>query len=179
MYRLLLVDDESDIREGLQEVVDFASHGFEVVGEAANGLEAAQACERLQPDLVVTDIRMPLMDGLTMCRQVQKKLPTTRFIILSGYDDFEYAQQAIRMNCLGYLLKPISSTEFRDMLDQARGKLDEEFAQRRDMTRLKAHFRNSLPYLREMLLSSILSGAIEKEAALQAAGRYELPLHAQ
>lgn len=179
MYRLLLVDDESDIREGLQEVVDFASHGFEVVGEAANGLEAAQACERLQPDLVVTDIRMPLMDGLTMCRQVQKKLPTTRFIILSGYDDFEYAQQAIRMNCLGYLLKPISSTEFRDMLDQARGKLDEEFAQRRDMTRLKAHFRTSLPYLREMLLSSILSGAIEKEAALQAAGRYELPLHAQ
>jgi two-component system response regulator YesN len=110
VYRLLLVDDESDIREGLQEVVDFSSHGFEVVGEAANGLEAAQACERLQPDLVVTDIRMPLMDGLTMCRQVQKKLPTTRFIILSGYDDFEYAQQAIRMNCLGYLLKPISST---------------------------------------------------------------------
>ena len=69
MYRLLLVDDESDIREGLQEVVDFASYGFEVVGESTNGLEAVQACERLEPDLVVTDIRMPLMDGLTMCRR--------------------------------------------------------------------------------------------------------------
>ena len=84
MYRLLLVDDESDIREGLQEVVDFASYGFEVVGESTNGLEAVQACERLEPDLVVTDIRMPFMDGLTMCRRVQKMLPTTRFKPAAG-----------------------------------------------------------------------------------------------
>ena len=179
MYRLLLVDDESEIREGLQEVVDFASYGFEVVGEAANGLEALQACERLAPDLVVTDIRMPLMDGLTMCQRVQKALPTTRFMILSGYDDFEYARQAIRMNCLGYLLKPISSTEFREMLAQARVKLDEEFAQRRDLNRLREHFRTSLPYLREMLLSSLLSGAVSAQEALQAAGRYGLPLEAE
>lgn len=179
VYRLLLVDDESDIREGLQEVVDFAAHGFEVVGEATNGLEALQACERLEPDLVVTDIRMPLMDGLTMCRRVQKALPTTRFVILSGYDDFEYARQAISMNCLGYLLKPISSSEFRDMLSQAKEKLDEEFAQRRDMTRLREHFRTSLPYLREMLLSSLLSGAIGAEEARKTAARYEMPLEAR
>lgn len=179
MYRLLLVDDENDIREGLQEVIDFSSYGFEVVGEATNGLEAVQACERLEPNLVVTDIRMPLMDGLTMCRRVQKMLPTTRFIILSGYDDFEYARQAISMNCLGYLLKPISSVEFREMLEKARARLDEEFAQRRDMDRLREHFRTSLPYLREMLLSSLLTGAIGVEEAQQAARRYELPLSAQ
>jgi two-component system response regulator YesN len=166
MYRLLLVDDESDIREGLQEVVDFASYGFEVVGESTNGLEAVQACERLEPDLVVTDIRMPLMDGLTMCRRVQKMLPTTRFIILSGYDDFEYARQAVSLNCLGYLLKPISSVEFREMLEKARARLDEEFSQRRDLSRLREHFRTSLPYLREMLLSSLLSGAIGVKEAL-------------
>ena len=179
MYRLLLVDDESDIREGLQEVVDFASYGFEVVGESTNGLEAVQACERLEPDLVVTDIRMPLMDGLTMCRRVQKMLPTIRFIILSGYDDFEYARQAVSLNCLGYLLKPISSVEFREMLEKARARLDEEFSQRRDLSRLREHFRTSLPYLREMLLSSLLSGAIGVEEALQTAQRYELPLAAQ
>ncbi|MEG2315296.1 MAG: response regulator, partial [Clostridia bacterium] len=128
MYKLLLVDDESDIREGLQEVIDFQSLGFVVVGEAANGLEAVQECERLQPDLVITDIRMPLVDGLSMCRQVQKLLPAIRFIILSGYDDFEYARQAISIHCLGYLLKPISSAEFRDMLADTKKRLDDEFA---------------------------------------------------
>lgn len=179
MYKLLLVDDESDIREGLQEVIDFESYGFTVAGEAANGLEAVQACEQLKPDLVLTDIRMPLMDGLTMCRRVLHTLPTTRFIILSGYDDFEYARQAITMNCLGYLLKPISSDEFREVLASAREKLDEEFSYRRDLTRLRDHFRTSLPFLRETLLVSLLSGGITGKEALASARRYDLPLTAE
>jgi two-component system response regulator YesN len=178
MYKLLLVDDESDIRDGLREVIRFEDHGFTVVGEAANGLEALQAAQKLRPDLIITDIRMPLMDGLTLCRRVQKELPTTRFIILSGYDDFEYARQAIAINCLGYLLKPISSSEFRDMLQEAKTKLDEEFAQRRNLTRLKEHFRTSLPRLREDLLSSLLSGGLGEDEALVHAQRYELPLYA-
>lgn len=178
MYKLVLVDDESDIREGLQEVVDFPKYGFAVAGEAANGLEAVQVCERVKPDLVITDIRMPLMDGLAMLRQVKKLLPTARFIILSGYDDFEYARQAIAVSCLGYLLKPISSPEFIEMLLDAKKKLDEEFDQRRDLTRLRQHFRSSLPLLRENLLSALVSGGMTGEAALETAQRYEMPLTA-
>lgn len=178
MYKLMLVDDESEIREGLQEVVDFEKYGFTVVGEAANGLEALNSCERLAPDLIITDIRMPLMDGLTMCKRIHAVLPTARFIILSGYDDFDYAREAISINCLGYLLKPISAAEFVEMLGDARQKLDEEFAQRQDMTRLREHFRSSLPLLREMLLASLLSGGITGEEALAAARKYEMNLSA-
>ncbi|MEG0996679.1 MAG: AraC family transcriptional regulator, partial [Clostridia bacterium] len=145
----------------------------------ANGLEAVQECERLQPDLVITDIRMPLVDGLSMCRQVQKLLPAIRFIILSGYDDFEYARQAISIHCLGYLLKPISSAEFRDMLADTKKRLDDEFAQRRDLGLLQAHFRNSLPLLRETLLASLLTGGTTPEEAVETARRYGLALDAR
>ena len=100
MYKLLLADDESDIREGLMEVVDFEKYGFAVVGQAANGLEALQLCEKEKPDLIISDIRMPLMDGLTMLEKAREALPTARFIILSGYDDFEFARQAMALNCL-------------------------------------------------------------------------------
>ena len=113
MYKLLLVDDESEIREGLMEVIHFEEHGFTVVGQAENGLEALRLCEEQEPDLIVSDIRMPLMDGLTMLAEAQKLLPTVRSIILSGYDEFEFARQAVALHCLGYLLKPIFGTSGR------------------------------------------------------------------
>lgn len=178
MYKLMLVDDESDIREGLQEVIHFEELGFEVVGEAANGLEAIPLCEKLEPDLIVTDIRMPLMDGLTMCRKIQKALPTAHFVILSGYDDFEYARQAIEFKAIGYILKPISSVEFTEMLQNAREKLDEEYALRRDFIRLRQHFQASLPLLRSALLSGLLSGGVSPSTAVEDAKRYDLSITA-
>lgn len=179
MYKLMLVDDESDIREGLQEVIDFEKYGFTVVGEAANGLEALQVAEQMQPDLIISDIRMPLMDGLTMLRRAQQILPTVRCIILSGYDEFEYARQAMQFNCLGYLLKPISSTEFIEMLKEARAKLDKEFDARRNLTRLKQHFADSLPQLRESLLSGLLMGGVSPGRTAAQAARYDLDLRAK
>lgn len=92
MYKLLLADDESDIRDGLMEVIHFEKYGFTVVGQAENGLEALRLCEEQEPDLIVSDIRMPLMDGLTMLAEAEKALPTVRSIILSGYDEFEFAR---------------------------------------------------------------------------------------
>lgn len=127
MYKLLLADDESDIRDGLMEVIHFEKYGFTVVGQAENGLEALRLCEEQEPDLIVSDIRMPLMDGLTMLAEAEKALPTVRSIILSGYDEFEFARQAVSLHCLGYLLKPISAAEFTEALTDARKKLDEDF----------------------------------------------------
>lgn len=178
MYNLMLVDDESDIREGLQEIIHFEELGFQVVGEAENGIEALQICEALNPDVVITDIRMPLMDGITMCREMKKILPMAHFIILSGYDDFEYAQQAIEINSMRYLLKPITSIEFTKILTNIRKTLDEEFDQRRNLTMLKQHFQTSLPLLRDMMLSSLVSGAMPVDAALRAAQRYSVELEA-
>ncbi len=179
MYNLMLVDDESDIREGLQEIIHFEELGFQVVGEAENGIEALQICEALNPDVVITDIRMPLMDGITMCREMKKILPMAHFIILSGYDDFEYAQQAIEISSMRYLLKPITSIEFTKILTNIRKTLDEEFDQRRNLTMLKQHFQTSLPLLRDMMLSSLVSGAMPVDAAQRAAQRYSVDLEAK
>lgn len=172
MYKLILADDEAEIRQGLKEVVPFEEIGFTVVGEAANGVEALQLCEALEPDLLVTDIRMPLLDGLTLCRRVREALPTVQFIILSGYDEFEYARQAIEVKTMRYLLKPISAAEFSAVLRRAKKVLDEEFSKRRDITRLKEHFRESLPLLRGMLLGSLLTGDVGAERAVELARKY-------
>lgn len=178
MYKLILADDEAEIRQGLKEVVPFEKLGFQVVGEAANGVEALQLCEQLEPDLLITDIRMPLMDGLTLCRRVREMLPATEFVILSGFDDFEYARQAIEVKTMGYLLKPISSEEFGAMLSDAKIALDEVFGKRRDISMLKEYFRESLPVLREMLFGALLTGEISPDSALKSAARYGETLEA-
>lgn len=179
MYHLMLVDDEPDIREGLQEVVDFKKYGFEIVGEAENGIDALQLCETLRPDVVITDIRMPLMDGITMCREMRKILPMVQFVILSGYDDFEFAQQAIELSSIRYLLKPITSQEFSKILMSLRKRLDEEFDRRRNLTTLKQHFLTSLPLLREMLFTSLANGSITQDAARKLAEQCSVSLDAR
>lgn len=177
MYKLLLADDESDIRDGLMEVIHFEKYGFTVVGQAENGLEALRLCEEQEPDLIVSDIRMPLMDGLTMLAEAEKALPTVRSIILSGYDEFEFARQAVSLHCLGYLLKPISAAEFTEALTDARKKLDEDFARRRDMLQLQRHFEEGLPVFRATLLTALLDGGLPVSRALEMAERYGLPLN--
>lgn len=176
MYKLMIVDDEPDIREGLQEVIPFEELGFTVVGEAENGIEALQTYKDVNPDVIITDIRMPLMDGLTMCREIRKEQQTIHFIFLSGYDEFEYARQAIELKSMRYLLKPISSIEFIEILKGVRADLDEEFNTIRDLDRLRQHFQKSLPILREILLSSLVSGNVSVQAALPTAERYSLSL---
>lgn len=178
MYKLMLVDDESEIREGLREVIDFESLGFEVVGEAANGVAGLQMAESLTPDLIITDIRMPLMNGLHMCRKIRDLLPTAQFILLSGYDEFEYARQAIEVKALGYLLKPISSKEFVEMLKEARQRLDEAAQERANIQQLKQSYQTSLPFLRESLLASLMAGGISPQDALRHAERYGEDLNA-
>lgn len=171
-YKVLLVDDEPEIREGLQEVVDFAALGFAVVGEAGNGRDAIALAEATAPDLIITDIRMPLMDGLAMAAHIRVQMPTVQFVILSGYDEFEYARQAIEITALRYLLKPITSEEFIEVMRDVHARMDEEFERRRDITRLKAHLEHSLPVLRERLLYSLLLGEMPAGQALQTAARY-------
>lgn len=178
MYRLMLVDDEREILNGLLEVIPFGELGFTVVGTAENGLEGVTQCETLNPDLIITDIRMPLMDGLAMCREIRKQSPTVHFIILTGYDDFEFARQAMSFKSMDYLLKPISSTELIAVLRDTRQKLDDEFAIQRDINRLRANFSESLPLLREMLLTTLLSGGADVAAASREAPRYQITLNA-
>lgn len=178
MYKLILVDDEAEMRHGLQEVISFSELGFTVAGEAGDGMEALRLCEKLEPDLIITDIRMPLMDGLTLCRKAKAILPMVQCIILSGYDDFEFAKQAIDLKAINYLLKPISSAEFSDMLANAKATLDEEFDRRRNITLLKERFVQNLPILRESLFTSLLNGGMPPAAAQERSAALNMNLSA-
>lgn len=103
MYRLLIVDDEQILRQGLCRTIDWNSLGFEVADEAANGEEALIKIKRSAPDVVVTDIRMPVMDGLTLLEIAFERYPEVKFVILSGFEEFDYAKRALKMGALDYV----------------------------------------------------------------------------
>lgn len=109
--KVIIADDEPIVLEGLRWLIDWTSLGFELVGEAYDGEDALKLMETHHPDLVITDIRMPVIDGLDLIRQASKVYPGAQFIILSGYADFEYARQAIRYGVSNYLTKPLDDAE--------------------------------------------------------------------
>lgn len=118
MLKVLLIDDEPIIRNGLKTIIDWNKYGFEIVGDAADGMDGLNKCEELSPDLVIADVRMPGMDGLEMIEALQKKGINCKFIILSAYSDFEYAQKAIELGAKFYILKPIEESELIDKLEK-------------------------------------------------------------
>lgn len=127
-YTVLVVDDEQEQRLALTERVDWESAGFEVVGEAENGVEALDVLETLEPDLILTDIKMPMISGLELAAKVREIRPATQMVILSGYDSFEYAQTAMNYNIISYLLKPISPEEMSCELIKIRRRMDERLS---------------------------------------------------
>jgi len=126
MYKVLLVEDETVIRQGLRELIGRSTGQFEVTGEAANGVEALEYLKCELPDLLITDIRMREMDGLTMVAQVREIYPSLPIVIISGYGEFEYAKKAIAYGVCNYLLKPIERLELVATLDKIKLALDRE-----------------------------------------------------
>ncbi|MFD1177507.1 response regulator [Paenibacillus puldeungensis] len=126
LHHAMLVDDEVFSRKGLMKLIDWETCGFRIVAEADNGEDALELIRRLKPDLVITDIRMPVLDGLELIRQTTRSEEEgPEFIIISGYDDFKYAQQAVRYGVHDFVLKPIDQTEFADTLRRLHGKLSQ------------------------------------------------------
>ena len=115
-YTIVIADDEEQLRHSLIRRIPWEEIGFQVVGEAENGIEALEQVERLEPDLLLTDIRMPFMSGIELAREAREICPTMQIAFLSGHDDFSYAQQAIQYNIISYMLKPISSAELTEEL---------------------------------------------------------------
>ena len=128
--KVFIVEDEVIVREGIRDIIPWEQYGFVFSGEASDGEVALPMVRRIRPDILITDIKMPFMDGLSLSRLVNRELPDTRIIILSGYDDFEYAQQAIELHVDQYLLKPISRANMIKALEQTRSRIQEEREQR-------------------------------------------------
>ena len=175
-YRVLLVDDEEEIREGIRVKIDWAGLGFELAGSAANGMDALELAEQLRPDVVLTDIKMPYMDGLELCRRLKPLLPASKLVMFSGFDEFEYARQAVGMSVSEYILKPINAPELSSVLTRLRGQLDHERLERRDIEALRRRYEESLPILRELFYTRLLDGRIPPEEVRERAGRYEVEL---
>lgn len=124
--RVLLVDDEIMIREGFKRLFDWEAHDCEVVGEAADGMEALAQIDTLRPDIVIMDINIPIMSGLKVIQLSRIKHPQIAYVIVSGYDDFSYCQQALRLQITDYILKPVNYEEFGTCIDNLKISLFEQ-----------------------------------------------------
>ena len=151
--KVFLVDDEIAIRENLRNSFPWEQNGFQLVGEAPDGEMALPMIRDLNPDILLTDIRMPFMDGMALCAEVKRVLPWIGVVILSGYDDFAYARQAISLGVKEYLLKPITADELGEALRRVAGQIAEE----RRAASLRRQAVSGNPFLREKLLASLFT----------------------
>lgn len=168
MYRVIVADDEEEIRRGLIKKVNWEAYGFEVAGEAENGADALELVEKLEPDLLVTDIRMPFLSGTELARQIREVRPSLQIVFLSGFDDFSYAQQAIQYNIIRYLLKPISSRQFEEELAQIKKEMDQKFEEFSRAKKATAEVEKT-EFLFPLLLDGYLRTDTDEEELVQEA----------
>ena len=172
-YTVVVADDEEEIRRSLVRRVKWEEIGFEVVGEAENGADALELVEKLEPDLLLTDIKMPFLSGIELARAVREVRPMVQIAFLSGFDDFTYAQQAIQYNIVSYMLKPISAKEIEAELIKIKKAMDqrvEEFTKER---KEKLDIRKT-QFLIPLLLDSFQNERVSEEALLERAEECEL-----
>lgn len=149
MFKVIHVDDEKLILDGLRAMIDWERLGFTVCAQARNGREALEAVQRVRPDLIITDISMPQMDGLELIRQVNERWPDVRFIVLSGYSEFEYAQQAMQLGVRYYVLKPIEEEELEHCLSKTAKELNAQQEAEAERSILRQHSRSYLQLMQE------------------------------
>ena len=125
-YKVILVDDEEEVIDVIERKIHWDMLGFDVVGSANNGVKALELVEKQQPDVVITDIKMPYMDGLELSRRLNNDYQNIHIIIFTGFDEFEYAKEAVHLEIEEYMLKPINALELSDCLKRVKNSLDKE-----------------------------------------------------
>lgn len=157
MIKIFLVEDEIAIRKGIKNSIDWEKEGYEFVGEAGDGELAYPMILKTKPDILITDIKMPFMDGLQLSKLVRKELPATKILILSGYDEFEYAKEAIKLQVAEYLLKPISSAKLLDVLAQVKEVIRQEQEEKELIKKYKEDMKENRELEKERFLNQIIT----------------------
>jgi two-component system response regulator YesN len=179
VYKVFLVEDEIIVREGIRNNIPWDETSYSLAGEAPDGEMALSMILDIKPDILITDIRMPFMDGLVLSRIVKKTLPWIKIIILSGHDEFEYAREAISVGVEEYLLKPVSSQDMRKALDKIAKRIDDEKEKLLDIEKLKAQVRFSTDTLRDKWLLDFMNGRIPGAQAIEQGREYGIDLPAR
>lgn len=179
MPRVFLVEDESTIRSTLRDTVPWSQLGYEFVGEATDGEMALPLIGTTHPDVLITDIKMPFMDGLSLSKLVLKEFPNTKIIIISGYDDFEYARQAIEIGVEQYLLKPITKANLMNVLREVKEKIEQEQEQRNYQAQFQRDSQEYEQFARRSFIEQVVAGKLSVQQIYEDAGRLGLELRAQ
>ena len=170
-YKVILVDDEEEVIDAIKSRILWEQLGLQIVGSATNGVIALELVEKLQPDIVITDIKMPYMDGLELSRRLNDEYKNVHIIIFTGFDEFDYAKEAVHLEIDEYMLKPINAVELSECLKRVKNSLDKEREEKLNVQKLENYFDDVLPIIQTNFFVSLIEGRVnesEYEKFLQA-----------
>ena len=158
MYKLLIVDDEELEREGMAEFIPWERYDVTLVGTAWNGMEGYQKIQKLQPDIIMTDIKMPVMDGLTLIHKTKEEYPDMEFIVLSGYGEYEFTSRAMEDGVRYYILKPCDEEKICGVLEKVKTVIREKRSAREILKKQEHTISKLMPHAREQVFMKMLLG---------------------
>lgn len=175
-YTVLLVDDEEEVIQVIMKKIDWEGLGFSVIGYANNGVKAFEMVEEYQPDVVMTDIKMPYVDGMELAHRIKTEYSATKLLIFTGFDEFEYAKEAVHLEVEEYLLKPASSIELTNVFSELKKKLDQEIREKQSVEVLEKYYMESLPLLQVNFYSTLIEGRIQQDELPKYMEDYQISL---
>lgn len=176
--KVFLVEDEMVIRRGIKNSIDWEKEGYIFCGEASDGELAYPMIIKEKPDILITDIRMPFMDGLELCKLVKEELPNIKILILSGYDEFDYAKEAIRLGVTEYLLKPISSGKLLEALNGVSESIRREKEDKDLVRKYMEEMRENTEHEKQKFFEQMIASNLSMADALETGKKYEMNLSA-
>lgn len=174
LYRVLFVDCNIEARDEIIGKIDWADCGFELAAAAEDGQHALELAKRIKPDLVITEVELPIIDGLELCRILSGQMPLVKLIILSSVNDFQTVQQAIKIGIKEYFLKPADEIEIMNALKNLKSFMDREISKKRNLYMLQDHYIQTLDIAKEEFLLSVIEGRDQSENLLEQAVQYNL-----
>ncbi|WP_373231007.1 response regulator [Cohnella sp.] len=175
MWKVIIADDEPIIREGIREAIDWKALGMEVVAEAEDGEEALELAIQHEVEIMLVDLNMPIKNGLTLIQEVKQQLPGCRILIVTGHDEFNFAQQAVHFGVDEYILKPANPAHLTEVLYRIKLQLEQAKEQDKHMEHASRQIRKNIPLLRERFCNEWIEDAISKQEVLEQLRFLDLP----
>ncbi|NJP40301.1 response regulator [Oscillospiraceae bacterium HV4-5-C5C] len=176
-YTILLVDDEEAVIQTIMSKIPWQELGFSIIGYANNGAKALEMIKEVQPDVIMTDIRMPYMDGMELADQVRRLYPDTKILFFTGFDEFEYAKEAVHLEAEEYILKPVNAVELTRIFTRVKTKLDQAISAKRNIETLRHAYQASLPQLQANFFVTLIEGRLHPDDIERQMEDYQLELN--